>query len=198
MSQDIATFFPATKFFFKFLLTMGNYRRPQLFGAQVARAFPARPDGEVGTVIGSARSVPIDIAAFWNTAMIRYLDFNDLLDNKHPSDMIGGLVAMSRTAKVSGPDMLIAIVQARLKAVDRDGKTYEVYVRDPLGHYLNPLTVGDIDNKFKNLTVPALGRDRAVVAFDRAWRTQEAESFAAVLDAFVAEKGKNDLKNRRK
>ena len=81
--------------------------------------------------------------------------------------------------KVSGTDMLIAIVQARLKAVDRDGKTYEEYVRDPLGHYLNPLTVLDIDNKFKNLTVPALGRDRAAVAFDRAWRTQEAESFAA-------------------
>jgi len=404
-------------------------------GAQVARAFPAIPEGEAGTVIGSAKSVTIDIAAFWNTAMIRYLDFNDLLDNGHPSDMIGGLVAMSRTTKASGKDMLIAIaiayeiyyrlarivlsrepwtidqgycvaigatagichllrlsreetthaisfaaangaplrvsragelshykgaatavstrhavfcvhmarsgmtapsapfdgrhgivelmrgqagpldlaafdawqvlktrlkyfpvayntqigiwaalelrkqvdyrrlekitlstslflkhesgsepakwdpqtretadhslpyifsralqdgtvnintfdlekvldpgirkiinkltvegdaamggaefpdvVQARLKAVDRDGKTYEVHVRDPLGHYLNPLTVADIENKFMHLTEPALGRERAAAAFDLAWRMKEAESFVPVLDAFVAER----------
>lgn len=404
-------------------------------GAEVARTFPASPDGEVGTVIGSARGAAIDIAAFWNTAMIRYLDFSDLLDNGHPSDMTGGLIAMSRTAKASGTDMLIAIaiayeiyyrlarvvlsrepwtidqgycvaigatggichllglsreetthaisfaaangaplrvsragelshykgvatavatrhavfcvhmarsgmtapsapfdgrhgivelmhgqagplnlpafdtwelfktrlkyfpvayntsigiwaalelrqqvdyqrlakitlytslflkhesgsepakwdpqtretadhslpyifaralqdgtvnintfdlekvldpeirtlmnkvtvegdpamggaefpdiVQARLTAVDRDGKTYQVHVRDPLGHYLNPFTVKDIENKFKLLTEPALGGDRAAAAFDQAWRTQEAASFVDLLDAFVPER----------
>jgi 2-methylcitrate dehydratase len=404
-------------------------------GAQVARAFPASPDGEVGMVIGSARDASIDIAAFWNTAMIRYLDFSDLLGNGHPSDMIGGLVAMSRTAKASGADILIAvaiayeiyyrlaeivlsqepwtidqgyciaigttggichllglsreetthaisfaaangaplrvsragelshykgvatavstrhavfcvhmarsgmtapsapfdgrhgivelmrgkegplnlpafdtwnllktrlkyfpvayntqigiwaalelrkqvdytriekitlytsmflkhesgsepakwdprnretadhslpyifsralqdgtvnintfdlekvldpeirtlmnkvtvegdavmggsefpdIVQARLNAVDRDGKTYQVHVRDPLGHYLNPFTVEEIENKFKLLTEPALGRDRAAAAFDLVWRTKEAESFVSVLDALVPER----------
>ena len=87
-------------------------------GAQVAQAFPAGPDGEVGMVIGSTRNAPIDIAAFWNTAMIRYLDYSDLLGNGHPSDMIGGLVAMSRTAKASGADMLIAIAIS-----------YEIYYR---------------------------------------------------------------------
>lgn len=404
-------------------------------GAAVARTFPASPDGEFGMVIGSDRGASIDIAAFWNTAMIRYLDFSDLLGNGHPSDMIGGLVAMSRTAKASGADMLIAmaiayeiftrlaeivlsqepwtydqgycvaigttggichllglsreettqaisfaaangvplrvsragelshykgvatavstrhavfcvhmarsgmtapsapfdgrhgivelmrgkagplnlpafdtwnlfktrlkyfpvayntsigiwaalelrkqvdytrlekitlytslflkhesgsepakwdprtretadhslpyifsralqdgtvnintfdlekvldpeirtlmnkvtvegdaamggaefpdIVQARLTAVDRDGKTYQVHVRDPLGHYLNPFTAEDIENKFKLLTEPALGRDRAAAAFDLAWRTKEAESFVSVLDAFVPER----------
>jgi len=406
-------------------------------GAQVAQRFPAEPHGEFGPVIGSAQSTTIDNAAFWNTAMIRYLDFSDLLDNGHPSDMIGALVAMSRSAKASGKDMLIAmaiayeiyyrlakivlspepwtidqgycvaigatagvchllglssdqtthaisfaaangaplrasragelshykgvatavssrhavfcvhmarsgmtapsapfdgrhgivelmrgkagpldlpafdvwnltktrlknfpvayntqigiwaalelrkqvdyrhldtmtlytslflkhesgsepakwdprtretadhslpyifsralqdgtvtintfdlekvldpqirtvinklivegdpamggaefpdVVQARLIAVDRDGKRYEIYVRDPLGHYLNPLTAKDIENKFKLLTEQALGRNKAAVAFDLAWRTKESESFASVLDAFVPEQEK--------
>ena len=403
-------------------------------GAQVAQAFPASPEGDVGMVIGSAREVPIDTAAFWNTAMIRYLDYSDLLGNGHPSDMIGGLVAMARTSNASGTDMLIAIAiayeiyyrlaeivlskepwtidqgyciaigaaggichllrlsreqtthaisfaasngvplrvsragelshykgvatavstrhavfcvhmarsgmtapsapfdgrhgivelmhgkegplnlpafdawnllktrlkyfpvayntqigiwaalelrkqvdytrlekitlytslvlkhesgsepakwdpqtretadhslpyifsralqdgtvnintfnqekildpqiravikkltiegdsemggaefpditQARLEAVDRDGKTYRVHVRDPLGHYLNPLSSEDIENKFKLLTEPALGRDRAAAAFDLAWRTKQAEAFVTVLKALVPE-----------
>jgi 2-methylcitrate dehydratase len=403
-------------------------------GAQVAQRFPADPHGEVGSVIGSAQSTTIDNAAFWNTAMIRYLDFSDLLDNGHPSDMIGALVAMSRSAKASGKDMLIAmaiayeiyyrlakivlspepwtidqgycvaigatagvchllglsseetthaisfaaangvplrasragelshykgvatavssrhavfcvhmarsgmtapsapfdgrhgivelmrgkagpldlpafdvwnltktrlknfpvayntqigiwaalelrtqvdyrhldkmtlytslflkhesgsepakwdprtretadhslpyifsralqdgtvnintfdlekvldpqirtvmnkltvegdpamggaefpdVVQARLIAVDRDGKRYEIHVRDPLGHYLNPFTAKDIENKFKLLTEHALGSNKAAAAFDLAWRTKASESFASVLDAFVPE-----------
>jgi 2-methylcitrate dehydratase PrpD len=83
------------------------------------------------------------------------------------------------------------IVQARLNAVDRDGKTYQINVRDPLGHYLNPFTVEDIENKFKLLTEPALGRDRASAAFDLAWRTKETKSFVDLLDAFVPEKAGN-------
>jgi 2-methylcitrate dehydratase PrpD len=82
------------------------------------------------------------------------------------------------------------VVQARLIAVDRDGKRYEIHVRDPLGHYLNPFTAKDIENKFKLLTEQALGRNKAAAAFDLAWRTKESESFASVLDAFVPEQEK--------
>ncbi len=402
--------------------------------AQVARAFPASPDREVGAVIGLAGGAPIDIAAFWNTAMIRYLDFNDDLVGGHPSDMIGAFAAMTPAANASGADILTAIaiayeifsrlsetvlarrpwtldqgyavalgatggichllglsreetthaisfaaangvplrvsragelshykgvatavssrhavfcvhmarsgmtapsapfdgrhgivelmhgkegplnlpgfdtwrvlktrlkyfpvayntqigiwaalelrkqvdhtrlekmtlrtslwlkhesgsepakwdprtretadhslpyifsralqdgtvnintfdlekilepeirtlmnkvtvegdaaidaewpgiIQARLDAVDRDRKTYQVHVRNPRGHDLNPLTAEDIENKFKHLTEPTLGRDGAAAAFDLAWRTKEAESFVSVLDAFVPEK----------
>jgi 2-methylcitrate dehydratase len=77
------------------------------------------------------------------------------------------------------------IVQARLTAVDRDGKMYQVHVRDPLGHYLNPFTAKDIENKFKLLTEPALGPDRAAAAFDLAWRMKGAALFVDLLDAFV-------------
>ena len=79
-------------------------------GAQVAKSFPAHPAGEAGAVIGVAGGAAIDNAAFWNTAMIRYLDFNDTLSYGHPSDMIGALVAMS--AGVSGERMLTAMAVA--------------------------------------------------------------------------------------
>ncbi len=80
--------------------------------AQSAQAYPAVPHGEGGAVIGVAQDAVIDMAAFWNTAMIRYLDFNDTLCGGHPSDMIGALVAMSRPAKATGKDMLIAVAIA--------------------------------------------------------------------------------------
>lgn len=86
--------------------------------AHLARAFPAAPTGEVGAVIGSAEGASIDIAAFWNTAMIRNLDFTDSLSGGHPSDMIGALVAMSRAADASGVGMLTAMAIA-----------YEIYSR---------------------------------------------------------------------
>jgi 2-methylcitrate dehydratase len=87
-------------------------------GAQVARAFPATPTAEVGAVIGSAQGAPIDIAAFWNTAMIRALDFNDSISGGHPSDMIGALVALARVSGASGRAMLAAIAIG-----------YEIYAR---------------------------------------------------------------------
>jgi 2-methylcitrate dehydratase len=80
------------------------------------------------------------------------------------------------------------IIQLKLDAVDCDGKTYQVHVRNPRGHQRNPLTPADIESKFKQLTEPALGRDRAAIAFDRTWRTKEAQSFATVLDTFVLQK----------
>jgi 2-methylcitrate dehydratase len=86
--------------------------------AHAARSFPAVAAGEVGAVIGLAQGAPIDIAAFWNTAMIRNLDFTDSLSGGHPSDMIGALVAMSRASRVSGVGFLTAMAIA-----------YEIYSR---------------------------------------------------------------------
>ncbi|MHB8908521.1 MAG: hypothetical protein ACYDAA_06535 [Syntrophales bacterium] len=75
------------------------------------------------------------------------------------------------------------VIQAKLDAVDRNGKTYHIHIRNPRGHELNPLTPGDIEMKFLRLAEPALGRDGAAAAFKAAWRTREAESFASVLDS---------------
>ncbi|BCU70934.1 MmgE/PrpD family protein [Stygiolobus caldivivus] len=52
-----------------------------------------------------------DFASFYNTLLIRYLDFNDTylgLEPLHPSDMIGGLLSVS--TEVKGSDIIRAIV----------------------------------------------------------------------------------------
>lgn len=53
-----------------------------------------------------------DSAAFINTAMIRFLDYNDSFPTAHPSDCIGALLAVASQRDVSGGDLLTAMVVA--------------------------------------------------------------------------------------
>ncbi len=79
--------------------------------ADVAAGLGATTARDDGVVIGHADRAPVEIAAFWNSAMIRYLDFNDTgAPSGHPSDMIGAHVALSRLAAASGAEMLTAVV----------------------------------------------------------------------------------------
>jgi 2-methylcitrate dehydratase len=77
------------------------------------------------TTIGGRRTAP-DRAAFYNSALIRYLDFNDSYLAKgetcHPSDNIGAVLAACEYANGSGRDFLTALaiayqVQCRLSDV---------------------------------------------------------------------------------
>ena len=82
------------------------------------------------TLIGGGRTTP-DRAAFYNSGLVRYLDFNDSYLAKgetcHPSDNIGSILAAGETTALSGKDFLTALgiayqVQCRLsdKAPVRD------------------------------------------------------------------------------
>jgi 2-methylcitrate dehydratase len=77
------------------------------------------------TLIGGGRTAP-DRAAFYNGALVRYLDFNDSYLAKgetcHPSDNLGAVLAASEYARRSGRDFLTALavayqVQCRLSDV---------------------------------------------------------------------------------
>lgn len=77
------------------------------------------------TLIGGGKTAP-DRAAFYNSALVRYLDFNDSYLAKketcHPSDNIGSMLAATEYAKGSGKDFLTALaiayqVQCRLSDV---------------------------------------------------------------------------------
>jgi len=77
------------------------------------------------TLIGGGRAAP-DRAALYNTALVRYLDFNDSYlargETCHPSDNIGSVLAASEYAKQSGRKLLTALavayqVQCRLSDV---------------------------------------------------------------------------------
>src|SRR5579883_1510695 len=79
----------------------------------------------LATLIGAARTAP-DRAAFYNSALVRYLDFNDsYLASKetcHPSDNLGAALAATEYAHGTGRDFLTALavayqVQCRLSDV---------------------------------------------------------------------------------
>lgn len=79
----------------------------------------------LSTMIGGGKTAP-DRAALYNSALVRYLDFNDsyLAKNEtcHPSDNIGSVLAAAEYADKSGKDFLTALaiayqVQCRLSDV---------------------------------------------------------------------------------
>ena len=77
------------------------------------------------TLIGGGRTSP-DRAAFYNCALVRYLDFNDYYlakgESCHPSDNFGAVLAASEYAGNTGADLMTALavayqVQCRLSDV---------------------------------------------------------------------------------
>jgi 2-methylcitrate dehydratase len=79
----------------------------------------------LSTMIGGSKTAP-DRAAFYNAALVRYLDFNDTYIAKgescHPSDNLGAVLAASEYAGKSGKELLTALaiayqVQCRLSDV---------------------------------------------------------------------------------
>lgn len=77
------------------------------------------------TMIGGLRTAP-DRAAFYNSALVRYLDFNDSYlargETCHPSDNLGAILAAAEYANRSGREFLTALavayqVQCRLSDV---------------------------------------------------------------------------------
>jgi 2-methylcitrate dehydratase len=92
-------------------------------GALAAAAIPALPRGDGGTVIGSSALATLDMAAFWNTSMIRYLDYNDTFTGGHPSDIIGALIAIAGPRRLPGRTLLSGIAVS-----------YDVFHRISLRH----------------------------------------------------------------
>ncbi len=70
---------------------------------------------ELCTLIGSIKTAP-DRAAFYNSALIRYLDFNDSFfspgETCHPSNNIGSVLAASEYADITSKDFITALAVA--------------------------------------------------------------------------------------
>ena len=88
--------------------------------AVLARRLAARTSGEPQAhVLGTGASTSMEMAAFTNSIMVRYLDFNDTyvsVGSGHPSDMIAACLAVADALKVDGRQTLLSIIAA-----------YEVY-----------------------------------------------------------------------
>jgi len=81
---------------------------------QIARRLAVPVAGSFGSrVWGSLVRTTPDLAAFANGTMLRYLDINDThrtVDGSHPSDNIGGIVAMAEALGVDGRRLIEALV----------------------------------------------------------------------------------------
>lgn len=75
-----------------------------------------------GRVLSYPARTTAESAAFVNGIMARYLDFNDTGPGSHPSDSIGGLVAIAEAAGADGRRLLSAIIVA-----------YEILIRLAFG-----------------------------------------------------------------
>src|SRR5436309_14547724 len=70
---------------------------------------------ELCTLIGGLKTAP-DRAAFYNSSLVRYLDFNDSFfapgETCHPSDNIGSVLAASEYAGITSKDFITALAVA--------------------------------------------------------------------------------------
>lgn len=81
--------------------------------ADIARKVAANVSGTPGArILNTGKSTSMDMAAFANAVMVRYLDFNDTYISKgsgHPSDMIPAMLAVADARRLSGKDLLLGI-----------------------------------------------------------------------------------------
>ena len=88
--------------------------------AQIARRVAANNSGTPpARLFGTGKQTSMEMAAFANAVMVRYLDFNDTYIAKgsgHPSDMTAAIIAVAEAHRCSGKGTLLAIAIA-----------YEVY-----------------------------------------------------------------------
>ena len=90
---------------------LGAYTSPP---SRIARRLAVRIAGHGGArVFGSLVRTTLDQAAFANGVMTRYLDFNDSGlgggHGSHPSDNLGGVLAVAESVHASGLDFLVAL-----------------------------------------------------------------------------------------
>src|SRR5690606_2191304 len=75
---------------------LGGFSSPTMAAARQVAVPVAAGAEPAGWQLGrAAPDLPVDLAAFLNTTMIRYLDFNDWYPGGHPSDTFGALLAVA-------------------------------------------------------------------------------------------------------
>src|SRR5215469_2219355 len=84
--------------------------------ASIARRMASRVHGNPpARILCTTQETPMDMAAFANTCLVRYLDCNDAYAARatgHPSDMIPGVLAVAGGHRMHGRAVITAIAAA--------------------------------------------------------------------------------------
>jgi 2-methylcitrate dehydratase len=68
------------------------------------------------------------------------------------------------------------IISMRIKAKTTDGRSIELWPRDPLGHVRNPMKDPDVTAKFVRAVEPVFGHSRTSAILDRWWSIRHAST----------------------
>ena len=89
---------------------------------RIARSLAPAVEGDgAARILGTGQSTSPDMAAFANTAMIRYLDCNDSFVSAgggHPSDMLPAVLAAADVAGASGRAVIAALPSWPMRSMD--------------------------------------------------------------------------------
>jgi 2-methylcitrate dehydratase len=66
------------------------------------------------------------------------------------------------------------IISMKIKATTKDGRSIELYPRDPLGHARNPMKDDDVKAKFARTVEPVVGKSRTSAILERWWSIRAA------------------------
>ena len=129
---------------------------------------------EQATLIGGGRTAP-DRAALYNSALVRYLDYNDSYlaegETGHPSDNLGSVMAATEYAGGSGKDLLTALavayqvqcrlsdeapVRAKALALDPEQTANAIAISGTAHNALRVTRTGEISH-WKGLAYPETG-----------------------------------------
>ena len=92
-------------------------------------AIGQKPGVFPGRTLLQEQILPVEMAGFINTCMIRNYDFNDRYSGGHPSDGLGSHLAMAGAIPINGKDFLASVLV-----------TYEIFIR--LSEYSNMRHLG--------------------------------------------------------
>jgi 2-methylcitrate dehydratase len=95
---------------------------------------------------------------------------------------------MNRIRVAESPELTRRFPQelaSQIDVVTRSGQRFTERAEYPKGHARNPITDGDVDTKFRDLSLDVLGGERVSAALRALWHLDDAPRASAVLDALT-------------
>jgi len=105
------------------------------------------------TVLGSGQQTSLELATFANGVMLRYLDFNDGYTGQESGHPSDAIAAVLSPAEVA-------------------------YHR---GHFKNPMTVPEVEAKFRALAHDVLAPAQTDALLERMWHLEQVEDIGEVI-----------------
>lgn len=123
-----------------------------------------RTGGDEATLVGTGTKLSTEYAGLLNTAMVRYLDFNDCYTTGssacHPSDHIPALVSVAETEGATGEELIEAIVLAyeiQCRGVDTGAAWTNGFDYVTWGAYSSAVAVGKLMGLSRDELTDAIG-----------------------------------------